>query len=80
VLVERLAAALLATKDPRGAATILKPVVDADDSAVDARFLLARAFSAMGDIAAAIAQLEAALRIDPTFAAASDLLERLQKR
>jgi arylsulfatase A-like enzyme len=80
VLAERLAAALLATKDPRGAAAILKPVVDTDGAAVDARFLLARAFSAIGDVASAIAQLEAALQIDPTFAAASDLLDRLKKR
>jgi arylsulfatase A-like enzyme len=80
VLAERLAAALLSMKDPRGAATILRPLVDAEGAAVDARFLLARAFSAMGDVAAATAQLEAALEIDSTFAAASELLARLKRR
>jgi arylsulfatase A-like enzyme len=80
VLAERLAAALLATKEPRGAITILEPLVETDDAAADARFLLARAFAAIGDTPSAMAQLRAALQIDPTFAAASDLLARLQKR
>ena len=80
VLTERLAAALLATKDPRGAVAILEPVVEAEEAAVDARFLLARALAATGDIMGATMQLEAALKIDPTFGAASDLLERLRRR
>jgi cytochrome c-type biogenesis protein CcmH/NrfG len=71
---------LLATKDSRGAIAVLEPVVEADDAGPDARFLLARAFSAIGDTAAAITQLQEALKVDPTFAAASDLLERLRKR
>lgn len=80
VLAERLAAALLTTKNPRGAIAILEPLVEADDASPDARFLLARAFTAVGDVAEAVKHLKAALQIDPTFAAASDLFERLRKR
>lgn len=80
VVSERLAAALLAAKDPRGAIAVLEPVVEAEDAAVDARFLLARAYAATGQAGAAITQLEAALRVDPTFEAASSLLERLKRR
>jgi arylsulfatase A-like enzyme len=80
VLAERLAAALLATKNPRGAVAVLEPVVKADDAGPDTRFLLARAFTAVGDITEAVEQLKVALQLDPTFAAASDLLERLRKR
>jgi choline-sulfatase len=77
---ERLAAALLAAKNPRGAIAVLEPVVEAEDAAVDARFLLARAYAAVGQASAAVTQLEAALRIDPTFDAASSLLARLSDR
>ena len=80
VLAERLAAALLATKNPRAAVAVLEPVVEADDAGPDTRFLLARAFNAVGDVAEAVEQLKVALQLDPTFAAASDLLERLRKR
>ena len=80
VLAERLAAALLAVKDPRGAVEVMEPVVEAEDAAADARFLLARGYAALGKGGAAIEQLEAALQIDPTFTAASDLLQRLRKR
>ena len=74
---ERLAAALLAVKDPRGAIAVLEPVVEAEDAAVDARLLLARAYAALGQVSAAVTQLEAALRVDPTFGAASRMLARL---
>ncbi|MGH9346488.1 MAG: sulfatase-like hydrolase/transferase [Vicinamibacterales bacterium] len=80
VIAERLAAALLAAKDPRGAVAVLQPVVKADEWAADARFILARAHSAIGQPIEAAEQLRAALRIDPTFAAASDLLARLTRR
>ena len=80
VLAERLAAALLISKDARGAVAILQPIVEADGTAVNARFLLARALVASGSPSGAIAHLEAALRADPTFTAASDLLTRLRKR
>jgi hypothetical protein len=80
VLAERLAAALLAAKDAKGAIAVLAPVVESDGVAVDARFLLARAYNAVGNVAGAREQLEAALEIDPTFMAASDLLARLASR
>jgi choline-sulfatase len=80
VLAERLAAALLAMKDARGAVAVLEPVVDTDAAAADARFLLARAYAATGNTANAIAQLRSALEIDPTFTAAADYLARLQAR
>jgi predicted Zn-dependent protease len=79
VLAERLAAALLALKDARGALAILEPLVESDAAAADARFLLARAYAATGNTAGAIKQLRSALDIDPTFAAASDFLARLLK-
>lgn len=78
VLAERLAAALLARKDPKSAVSVLTPVVDSDTAAADARFLLGRAYSALGDRAAATTHLEAALEIDPTFEAASQLLARVR--
>ncbi len=79
-LIERLASALLVTKNPRGAIAILEPLVEAEDAGPDARFLLARAFSALGNVTEATQHLKAALQLDPTFDAASDLLARLRKR
>jgi arylsulfatase A-like enzyme len=80
VITERLSATLLAMKDARGAAALLQPVIEAEDGAVDARFLLARALAAQGNVSDAAAHLETALKLDPTFTAAADLLERLKKR
>ena len=80
VLAERLAATLLAARDARTAAGVLEPVIEADQAAVDARFLLARAYNALGNPRAAAEQLKEVLRMDPTFTAASDLLDRLPKR
>jgi predicted Zn-dependent protease len=79
VLAERLAAALLATRNPRGAIAALEPLVEADDAGPDARFLLARALTGVGDVPEAVQQLKIALQLDPTFAAASDLLGRLSR-
>lgn len=80
VLAERLAAALLAAKDAKGAIAVLEPLVQTDGAAVDARFLLGRAYNAVGNVTGAREQIEAALQVDPTFAAAADLLGRLQQR
>jgi arylsulfatase A-like enzyme len=77
VLAERLAEALLVLKDPATAVDVLVPVVESDDAAVEARYLLARAYADAGDNGTARTHLVGVLRIDPTFPAASALLERL---
>lgn len=77
VLAERLAAALLAAKDAKGAVAVLEPLIQSDGVAADARFLLARAYNALGNVSGAREQLEAALQVDPTFTAAWELLGRL---
>jgi Flp pilus assembly protein TadD len=78
MLAERLAEALIAAGDPDSAIDVLVPVVESDDHAVSARYTLARAYARIGDDASARQHLVAVLRIDPTFPAASALLESLR--
>jgi arylsulfatase A-like enzyme len=78
MLAERLAEALIAAGDPDSAIDVLVPVVESDDHAVSARYTLARAYARVGDDASARQHLVAVLRIDPTFPAASALLESLR--
>jgi arylsulfatase A-like enzyme len=79
MLAERLAEALLTTGDPDSAIEVLVPVVESDGNAVAARYTLARAYARVGDHASARQHLVGVLRIDPTFPAASALLESLPR-